>query len=313
MKKDEVESVLAKAPTLKPDRLIISDEKWRFLLWCVARGENTMIIGPSGFGKTLSAIKAAEALERDTFVFNMGATQDPRTMLVGTREADNGTTSFVRSRFVNAIQAENAVIVLDEMSRADREAWNILMPALDPQTADKRRYISLDEDRSRAQAEVVDGVTFIATANTGSQYTAARRIDRAIKDRFSIMEVDIPSIDDETTLLKHLFPSIDTLNIRRMCTALADVREMHSDNGGPLGDYVSTRAAVECCKMVRDGFTIREAFAFRVYTLFDRAGGESSHRTLVKDAVESIVPSYMGSGDGEPSDDNVPFGSKFFS
>ena len=41
------------------------------------------------------------------------------------------------------------------------------------------------------------GVSFIATANIGMEYTATRVIDRAILDRFSLIEMDALSEDDE--------------------------------------------------------------------------------------------------------------------
>jgi MoxR-like ATPase len=77
--------------------------------------------------------------------------------------------------------------LLDELSRAHPEAWNILMTVLD----EGQRYLSLDEDVDSPTIMVASNVSFIATANIGTEYTSTRVLDRALMDRFEIIEVDI--------------------------------------------------------------------------------------------------------------------------
>ena len=64
---------------------------------------------------------------------------------------------------------------MDEISRAHPEAWNILMTVLDA----GQRYLRLDEHQDAPTIEVAEGVTFVATANIGNEYTATRAMDRA--------------------------------------------------------------------------------------------------------------------------------------
>lgn len=55
----------------KPERLVISPLKWRYLIRSILRGRNLMMTGPSGCGKTLAAQSAAEAfgkMELETVV-----------------------------------------------------------------------------------------------------------------------------------------------------------------------------------------------------------------------------------------------------
>ena len=114
------------APEFKPNDLIMADVKWKYLIRNIMRGQNIMMVGDSGMGKTVAAIAAARSLERPLYIIGMGSTQDPRATLIGNTQfnKDSGTF-FAESRFVNAIQEENAVIILDELSRANGEAWNI--------------------------------------------------------------------------------------------------------------------------------------------------------------------------------------------
>jgi nitric oxide reductase NorQ protein len=87
------------------------------------------------------------------------------------------------------------------LSRAHPEAWNILMTVLD----EGQRYLRLDEDINSPTIRVASGVSFIATANIGTEYTSTRVLDRALMDRFEIIEVDILSLSQEEDLLTKRF------------------------------------------------------------------------------------------------------------
>ena len=77
-----------------------------------------MMTGPAGCGKTM-AKALVNALDRPDFYFNLGATQDPRATLIGnTQFSKDKGTFFSESSFVKAIKTPNAVILLDELSRA---------------------------------------------------------------------------------------------------------------------------------------------------------------------------------------------------
>jgi nitric oxide reductase NorQ protein len=106
---------------------------------------------------------------------------------------------------VKAIQTENAVILLDELSRAHPEAWNILMTVLDL----NQRYLRLDEKDGAPTIKVAPGVSFIATANVGNEYTSTRVMDRALMDRFITIEMDQLDTQMEFTLLKMKYPAAD--------------------------------------------------------------------------------------------------------
>jgi len=184
----ELMSFITKAPDMRPDVMKMSDLKWKYLIRCAMRGKNIMMTGPAGCGKTMAAKSVVNSLDRPDFYFNLGATQDPRATLIGNTHfnKEDGTV-FSEALFVKAIQTENAVILLDELSRAHPEAHNILMTVLD----EGQRYLRLDEAEGSPTIKVANGVTFIATANIGNEYTATRVMDRALIDRFIIVEMSI--------------------------------------------------------------------------------------------------------------------------
>ena len=110
--------------------------KIKYLIRSVVRGKNIMMVGPAGCGKTQAAKSLPEATNQPFFYFNLGATQDPRSTLIGNTHFKDGETLFDKSPFVKALETENAIILLDELSRAHPEAWNILMTVLD----EEQRY-----------------------------------------------------------------------------------------------------------------------------------------------------------------------------
>ena len=268
-----------------PKDFYIDELKWKFLVRNIEKGKNIMMTGPSGCGKTDATFKAAEALGREVMYFNLGATQDPRSTLIGnTHYNKDSGTYFSESSFVSAIQKENAVILLDELSRAHPEAWNILMTVLDP----IQRYLRLDEKDDSPTIKVAKGVSFIATANIGMEYTATRVIDRAILDRFALIEMEPLSEENEFTLLKGKFPSIDDKALNNLCSIVSSIRKEINSDTPRLSTMVSTRNTIEIAELLDDGFTLEDASQLLIYPLFPNDGNDSE-RVFVKQLIQKFV------------------------
>ena len=267
----------------RPESIFCADLTWRFLCRSVMRGRNILLTGPTGCGKSQTAFAVANGLDREVFYINLGATQDPRGALIGnTHFSKDAGTFFNESAFTKAIQTPNMVILLDELSRAHPEAWNILMTVLDP----NQRYLRLDEAVNTPTIKVAEGVSFIGTANIGSEYTAVRVMDRALLDRFTIAEIPFLDPKEEMQLVRGLFPTIDKeLNEAITEIAAATRAEVKSDNGR-VSTPISTRSVVEMAGLVCDGFTLEECAEVSIYPLYSQDGGMQSERTYVKQLVQ---------------------------
>ena len=283
---DPVLALIHKAPSIKPKNLEMSDIKWKYLVRSAVRGKNIMMVGPAGCGKTQAAKALPEATNRPFFYFNLGATQDPRATLIGNTHFKSGQTVFDESAFVKAIQTEDAVILLDELSRAHPEAWNILMTVLD----EGQRYLRLDEDIDAPTIKVASGVSFIATANIGTEYTSTRVLDRALMDRFEIIEVDILSLNQEKVLLTKRYGDRVSDELIHAVADIADAtrKEWRSEEG-KLNTMVSTRMTVRICDLLADGFTLLEASEVAILPFFDASGGADSERTFVKQIIQKHI------------------------
>jgi len=281
----EVLNFIHSSYSLKPQGLMMSELKWKYLVRSAVRGKNIMMTGPAGCGKTMAAKSVVNSLDRPDFYFNLGATQDPRATLIGnTHFEKNKGTYFSESMFVKAIQTPNAVILLDELSRAHPDAWNILMTVLDY----GQRYLRLDEQDGQATINVASGVTFIATANIGNEYTSTRALDKALMDRFTIVEMDVLNEEEENTLLTYMFPHVDS-NVIGNVAKIANLTRVESNSDTarlPFG--ISTRTTVELCGLLYDGFKLEEASEVCIYPQYDNAGGVDSERTFVKQIVQKF-------------------------
>ena len=270
----------------KPNDFYIDNLKWKYLLRNIMKGKNIMMTGPSGCGKTDVTFKAAKTLDREVIYFNLGATQDPRSTLIGNTHYSKDTgTYFSESLFVSAIQKPNTVILLDELSRAHPEAWNILMTVLDP----IQRYLRLDEKSNSPTIKVAEGVSFIATANIGSEYTATRVIDRALLDRFTLLEMDILSYEDEYKLLADKHPNIEQDTLLQLCDIIKDIRKEVKSDMPRISTSISTRATLEIAELLEDNFTLEQSVEVLVYPLFSDEGGNDSERTYVKQVVQKYL------------------------
>ena len=282
---DETEKIreyIKNSKRLKPRDLIIKELDWKYLVRCGVRGQNIMITGFQGCGKTKCAHALKAALKRPFDYFNLGSSQDPRSMLIGNTHSKDGSTVFVPSRFAKMIQVPYAVILLDEVSRAHPEAWNILISVIDPTL----RFLSLDESEDCKVIRVAEGVTFISTANIGGQFTSTRVMDVAFTDRWIEFEMPLLTKEQEEELLMLEYPDLNTDVISAIAETADYTRKEIVKEDGALSAIITTRMSQNWAGLVQDGFTFREAAKVTVYPRFAKDGGVESERTKVKQAIQ---------------------------
>jgi MoxR-like ATPase len=268
-------------PSSKDIGFHIDPELWFLLVRNVLRGENIMLIGDTGTGKTEIVKHLAKALEKELFIQDMGTVQDAQSALLGVHTLNkDGISEFKHAPFVGHIQS-GGIVLLDELSRAPLAANNILFPALD-----SRRYLPVDvahEEKDQKIAVHPDTV-FIATANIGSEYSGTNALDRALLDRFFPVETQYPSEKDEVKVLM-IRTGIEQTPAKAIVKVANQVRKQYKEQ--ELSTTISVRHTLQTASLVVDGFDLTNAMQAVVMPLFEDGIG-SSERAKVKSIIAAF-------------------------
>lgn len=278
-------------PTI-PKELRIDPLKWKYMMWAATRGENVLLIGPTGCGKTKTVSAVASALNREDkyFTVNMGATSDAKTTLIGNTHFDKSTgTYFNESQFVKAIRTPGTIILLDELSRGSFDAWNIILPVIDP----VQRFLRLDEKKDSEVVKVAEGVLFFATANVGLEYTSAKIMDKALLNRFTV-KIEMPPmmLDDEFSFLKEKYniTNVDYLRTLRQCCEIADhTRTQIKQPDSKISNFISTRTTESMAKLISDGFSLEEIAQTIIYVEYTDDSSIDSERTYMRTLIQKYI------------------------
>ena len=239
---------------------VIDPVKKRLLKKLVDSGKNILLTGGTGCGKTTLAIELAKEVGLNPIVINCGSTQDARSSLLGYFTLKDGDTVFQEADFLKAIQEPNTLIILDELSRASDDAYNILFPILD-----FRQEIRVDEKDDGRVVKIADNVKFLATANIGIEYSSARSIDRALQDRF--LTFNIPYLKG-SKLKSYVSKQFDkeTADKASSLFKMYDFSHQQFDNA-KISARLSTRMILDVIPLVKD-FTIGEILDHVLLSIF---------------------------------------------
>jgi MoxR-like ATPase len=284
---DKIDFIHTKSLRLKPNDLFISDLKWKYLIRTLLYGKNILIEGPSGSGKTRSILSLKTVFpERPFFNISMGNSTDPKSTLIGNTHFKQDTgTFFNRSLFVQAIQTKNAIILLDELSRAHPEAGNILMPVLDSE----QRFLRLDDEVDSPTIPVATGVCFLATANIGVEYTSTRIMDRSLMDRFIRIVMEPLSREEESQLIQLKYPALNIDTVNAISEIVDITRQEVKKPDSKLSTIISTRASLEIAGLCNDRFSLEEAFQVQVYPFYSEIGDNESERCFIKQILQKFI------------------------
>jgi midasin (ATPase involved in ribosome maturation) len=239
---------------------------------------NTMLIGPTGTGKTEVISNIADVFSLPIVIFDMGTMTDPIMGLVGTHviTVKDGVThsEFRRSRFSEIIQ-QPGIILLDEISRAGAQANNLLFPCLDFRKELPMEYSFHDTTPVKVHPQCV----FFSTANMGSQYTGTHKLDRALLDRFMLIEADTLKTDETKETLKAEFPSLNDEQITKLVATYNAINQEHDEF--KISFNLSIRHLKTIARLVSNGFTIYDSF----FVLCKGLGGKEG-LTSIKNILE---------------------------
>ena len=165
------------------------------------------------------------------------------------------------------------------------------MPVLDANI----RQLRLDEDVNSPIVDVASEVSFIATANVGYEYSSTRTLDRALVDRFSVVEMDVLNKEQEMKLIKIKRPNLSPIMNETICDISEKIKNEASKDDARISSIISTRLLLEMAEMVEDGFKLEETAELIVYPHYSDEGGTDSERIYIR----QLVQKYIQQGDKE--------------
>lgn len=239
----------------------------------VNKGVNTLLLGSTGVGKTELVSNIAKEMGLPLTIFDMGTMTDPIMSLVGTHiikyEDGKTTSTFVKSRFSEVIQQEG-IILLDELSRASATANNLLFPCLDFRRELPMEYCFENVTPVKVHPKCV----FFATANLGGQYTGTHKLDRALMDRFMLVEIDSLKTDQVKDAIKVHTPKLSDYIVNKMVDVYKQINEAHTNF--TISFSLSIRHLKMIAEMIQDGFTLYDSF----YTICKGIGSDEGLKSL---------------------------------
>lgn len=273
-------------PTLKPntidlDGYYISQEARlafstlaKMSLANPASAVKMMMMGPSGYGKTMLPSLFAKALGKRFMRMNCASIRDPEEWF-GYREARNSSTIFIRSQFIEEVEKGDIVVVLDEFNRLEPWLHNTLFPLLD------------DDGKTEVHGETFalgEGVIIVGTINTGSKYTGIFHLDESLFNRFDlVLEVGPMPHEREVEVL-----------VKRVGVEQQDAEDIVKiANIMRQSDIVcSNRTTLKIAAMVKAGMEIRQAFEVSVIRRLPTDLASNSVRKEVIDQVNAHLGAF---------------------
>lgn len=262
---DNIPSLLQNTILKKPKNIFISELNWKTLLLKVIVNKPVLIKGHSRSGKSVLALSLKEIFpDRPFFIIPLGSSQDPRLTIIGNTHAKDANTIFDESEFVKAIQTPNAIILLEELSRSHRQVENLLMPVLDP----KFKFLKLEDKFNSPKINVAENVSFIATSNEGLEYLGTNILDFAFENRFTVLNMDILTMEEEIELQKINFPNINISIIKQISDIAHLTRLEYLKPDSAITKFISTGKVIEFLELIKYEYSFEEACKIEIYSMY---------------------------------------------
>ena len=298
---EHAEAVVVEAPIEKPRTSIFSDTRlsmsslgavsekngmfvkrgdWALFEGVFAIAEesaaNVLMVGPSGTGKTSLPTAFAKEKKMQIFKMDCATIRDPEEWF-GYREAIDGTTTFVKSAFVKAVEQGNTLIILDEFNRVEPWLHNSL-------------YALLDHSRKTQihgeHVSVAKGTIFVATANLGSAFTGTFTLDAALTNRFdATIFTSFLDARSETKLIIERI-GLDEESAGVIISVMGRLRSLEA-TGLELPVDISTRTSLKIANLVmKSQLPFKKILDYAIISLID----EESTKKSIMDAIASLLP-----------------------
>ena len=228
---------------------------------------NVLLIGPKGTGKSSLPKEFAAAQGRPFFEQHCQLVAE-RDDWWGSKELslDKGT-HVERAAFLDAVETEGCVVMLDEANRTHPENLNALFGLLDHR---RSAWVPL----LKKTVTVARGVVFFVTLNEGYEYVGTQPLDEALRDRmtYAIPMGYVPKRREVAILVKRTGLAEDVADklAEFARTVRRDVK---------LQAAISTRQLLGAAGLVNEGMALPDAV---VYAVVNPMGADVDRKAMLQ-------------------------------
>ena len=263
-----------------------------------AKGQNVLLYGPAGTGKTTAAMQYAARTGRPFMRIAFDRTTEPADLKGGRYPSESGGIEWHDGNLTRAFRVPGMVLLLDEPTLLRSGSLAVLQTALDT------RRLVLDTGEVVHAAPDLFVITADNTDMTGDatgRYIDTAPVNLAFSDRFAWrVAVDyLPEAKEIDAIAKRT-------GLHREATKLMveyATKTRNEANGGTLTAPVTTRRLIAWANGVQGGFESK--YAFKVSVLqgsdaadseklreLERATLETGHKTIdaIRDGSWSFLP-----------------------
>ena len=229
------------------------------------------VYGPSGVGKTALAEAWAAHTGFNYHVIHMSLMAE-RTDMFGQGYAENGTTGFWWSEFVDVLEQGHAIVAFDDANRSEVESLNTQLSLMDHQG-----FVTVMGRRITTGPQVI----FVSTCNIGYQYVGTQPLDFAFENRHDlVLKLGFLPKEIDTEMLQKL-EGLTEPDAEKLASIMYILRK--TPDLADIATDLSTRRIRSLAKLVRASDFVTAV----KYGLITRMPAEVAQTAC--DAIRSLV------------------------
>ena len=218
-----------------------------------------VLIGEKGVGK--NHLCSAIAQDYSLPLYDVSGSRNLTEYdLVGHYEMVSGKTSWVEGLLPTWCK-NGGLLILDEISLARSSVLARIHSIFD-----FRRYLVIKEHNNERIERHPHAYAIVALNPPKGEYLGTQRLNIAFLDRFQVIAVSEPSFDEKKRIIKARSSLDDDDFIESVLEVSEKINFEYKQ--GNLNDFVGIRNLIDCCNLIVNGLTRKEAIEICVINRF---------------------------------------------
>jgi nitric oxide reductase NorQ protein len=282
-KTDSAPVELAQSFATAMPEYVASNGEVEHLRLAINAGENALLTGPTGCGKTHLVMWLAKEMGREVVTIQGGDGMTPEHM-IGYRDiVRSGETSITtwRDGLLTQAMRNGSLLYVDEPNALPEGIRFYLFSAMD-----MRREVTLAENGGEV-VRAAKGFTVVAAMNEGAGYTGTSMLNYAFRGRFIVIDVDYLPPAREAKLL-HSRSGAPEAHCKTLAKVAQSLRAAQAQKA--IKTPIGTRSLLSCAKFIAMGVDPRTAGELAIVTQ------APAHMVAERKAMSDMIVAHFAQG-----------------